>query len=400
MKESSKSHRLHIAIFGRKNAGKSSLLNALSNQTVALVADAPGTTEEPQFLHMDLEPIGPVVLIDTAGFEENDHTEIGEKRARKLKEVMDQTDMALLLFTDTNEDYALEQRWYRELVRRHIPVMGVVNRIDDRFVDIQPIKVQFDEIPIVKISAKNKVNLNRLKESLRRSAPFEYERSTIVGDLIEPNDVVVIVSPKGLKAPRYRLPLIHSQLVRDIMDNGAASVTVTEEELPAMLAVLNRKPDLVITEADIFQEVGRLVPEEVPITTFSILLARFKGDLDVFVRGARAIDSLKPGDRVLVAEACGSHDLKGDVSREQIPQWLQEKAGGELEFVVKSGCDFPTDLSSFRMILHCGSCSFNRKQMMARLSRTEAQKVPITNYGIAMAYMNGLLERAIPPVAY
>lgn len=400
MKESSPSNRLHIALFGRKNAGKSSLLNALSSQTASPVSDTPGTTVEPLYLQVDLEPIGPVVLIDTAGFEENDHTDIGEQRGKKLKEVMDQTDVALLLFTDTNEDYALEQRWYRELTSRHIPVMGVVNRIDDRFVDIQPIKVQFDEIPIVKISAKNKVNLNRLREALRRSAPFEYERSTIVGDLIEENDVVVIVSPKGLKAPRYRLPLIHSQLVRDIMDNGAASITVTEEELPAMLAVLNRKPNLVITESDIFQEVSRLVPQEVPITTFSILLARFKGDLDVFVRGAKAIDSLKPGDKILVAEACGNHDLKGDVSRERLPQWLQDKAGGELEFIVRQGCDFPSDLTPYRMVVHCGSCSFNRKQMMARLSKSESQKVPITNYGIAMAYMNGLLERAIPPVAY
>ncbi|WP_438448381.1 [FeFe] hydrogenase H-cluster maturation GTPase HydF [Gorillibacterium sp. sgz5001074] len=400
MKESSQSNRLHIAIFGRKNAGKSSLLNALSNQNAALVADSPGTTVEPQYVHLDLEPLGPVVLIDTVGFEENDRSETGELRGRKLREVMDHTDVALLLFTDTNEDYALEQRWYRELVSRHIPVMGVVNRIDDRFVDIQPIKVQFDEIPIVKISAKNKVNLNRLKESLRRSAPFEFERSTIVGDLIEPNELIVIVSPKGLKAPRYRLPMIHTQLIRDIMDHGAVSVTVTEDELPAFLTVLNRRPDMVVTESDIFEQVSGIIPQDVPLTTFSILLARFKGELDVFVRGAKAIDGLKPGDKVLVAEACSNHDMKGDLTREELPRWLEERAGGKLEFVVRTGCDFPVDLSSYRMIVHCGSCSFNRKQMMARLSKSQAQKVPITNYGIAMAYIQGLLERAIPPVAY
>jgi [FeFe] hydrogenase H-cluster maturation GTPase HydF len=395
-----KGNRLHIAIFGRKNAGKSSLLNALSTQSNALVADEPGTTTEAQFVSFELEPLGPVVIIDTAGFEENDATELGEQRARKLKEVMDQTDLALLMFTDTNEDYAIERRWYKELASRHIPVMGVINRIDDRYVDVQPIKVQFDEIPVVKISARNKINLNRLKEALRRSAPFEFERSTIVGDLIKPMDLVIIVSPKGLKAPRYRLPVIHTQLVRDIMDQGAASMTVTEEELPAVLAYLNRKPDLVITESDIFETVSRAVPQEIPITTFSILMARFKGDLDIFVRGAKAIDSLKPGDRVLVAEACGNHDLKGDVSREKVPQWLQEKAGGELEFDVRTGCSFPVDLTPYKMILHCGSCTFNRKQLMARLTKSEAQKVPITNYGIALAHLNGMLDRVIPAVVY
>lgn len=400
MNEMPKGNRLHIAIFGRKNAGKSSLLNALSTHPDAVVADEPGTTAEAQFVSLDLEPVGPVVLIDTAGFEEKDGTELGEQRARKLKEVMDQTDLALLLFTDTNEDYAIERKWYKELASRHIPVLGVINRIDDRYVDVQPIKVQFDDIPVVKVSARNKINLNRLKETLRRLAPFEFERTTIIGDLIQPKDLVLIVSPRELKAPRYRLPVIHTQLIRDIMDQGAASITVTEEELPAVLGCLHRQPDLVITESDIFDPVSEAIPPEVPITTFSILLARFKGDLDIFIRGAKAIDSLKPGDRVLVAEACGNHDLKGDVSREKVPQWLQEKAGGELEFTLRAGCDFPTDLTPYKMILHCGSCSFNRKQLMARLTRSEAQKVPITNYGIAFAYMNGKLDRMIPSVVY
>lgn len=400
MRENSQKNRLHIAIFGRKNAGKSTLLNALTNEQTASVADEPGTTVESLFYQMDLDPVGPVVLIDTAGFEENEQSEIGEQRGRRLKEVIEQTDLALLLFTDTNEDYAIERRWYKELASRHIPVLGVVNRIDDRFVDVQPIKVQFDDIPIVKISARNKINLNRLRQSLRRTAPIEFERSTIVGDLIQSNDLVLLVSPKGLVAPRYRLPVIHSQLVRDIMDQGAASLTVTEEELPTVLTYLSRKPDLVITESEVFDIVCREVPEGIPVTTFSILLARLKGDLDIFVRGAKAIDSLKPGDRILVAEACGQHDLKGDVSREKVPQWLQEKAGGELDFVVRTGNDFPADLTPYKMILHCGSCVFNRKQLMARLTRSEAQKVPITNYGIALAYMNGMLDRAVMEVVH
>lgn len=393
-------NRLHIAIFGRKNAGKSTLLNALAKSLIAPVADGPGTTSEPLFHHTQLDPVGDVVLIDTAGFEENEQSDMGEVQGRKLREVMDQTDVALLMFTDTNEDYSLERRWHRELTKRHIPVLGVVNRIDDRFVDVEPIKVQFDEITIVKISARNKINLNRLQQSVGRMAPIQFERSTIVGDLMKKNDLVLLVSPHGLKAPRYRLPVIHTQLIRDIMDQGALSLTVTEEELPAALERLNRRPDLVITEADIFAAVGAMLPQEVPVTTFSILLARFKGDLDIFIRGAKAIDTLKPGDRILVAEACRHHDVKGDAGREWVPQWLQEKAGQELLFDIRLGDDFPADLSPYRLILHCGACAFNRKQLMARLSRSEAQRVPITNYGIALAYINGMLERAVPKVAY
>lgn len=393
-------NRLHIAIFGRKNAGKSSLLNALAKQSLAAVEEAAGTTAEPFFHNMDMDPVGPVVLIDTSGFEESDQTELGEARGRKLKEVMDQTDLALLLFIDTNEDYALERRWYKELAARHIPVLGVVNRIDDRFVDVEPIRVQFDNIPIVKISAKNRINLNRLQQSVGRMTPLEFERSTIVGDMIRKDDLVLLVTSKAMKAPRYRLPVIHSQLVRDIMDQGAVSLTVTEEELPAALAMLNRKPDLVITDSGIFGTVGAALPPGVPLTTFSILLARFKGDLDIYIRGARMIEHLKPGDRILVAEACTQHDANGDAPRDRVPQWMQEKAGGTLQFDYRTGNDFPKDLTVYRMILHCGGCAFNRKQLMARLSRSEAQKVPMTNYGVALAYMNGMLERVVPQVVY
>lgn len=400
MGDISPKNKLHVAIFGRKNAGKSSLLNALSDSGISAVADEAGTTVEPLYYHMDLDPMGPVVLIDTAGFEENESSELGQQRSLKQKEVMDQTDLALLLFIDTNEDYKLEQRCYQELVKRHIPVLGVVNRIDDRYVDVEPIRVQFDEIPIVKISARNRINLNRVRQSIRRTAPLEFERSTIVGDLLAPHDLVLLVTNKEQKAPRYRLPLIHTQLVRDIMDQGAASLTVTEDELPTVLNYLNHQPDLVITEADVFEHVCRVVPEGIPVTTFSILLARTKGELDVFIRGAQAIDKLKPGDRVLVAEACGNHERNGDVSRERVPQWLQQKAGGELQFEVQSGHRFPADLSDYKLILHCGGCTFNRKQLMARLTQSESQRVPITNFGVALAYLNGNLERAIPQVAY
>ncbi|MDF2926955.1 MAG: small GTP-binding protein [Paenibacillaceae bacterium] len=400
MSDISPKNRLHIAIFGRKNAGKSSLLNALTCERTAVVSEEPGSTTEALFYRMDLDPVGPVVLIDTAGFEQDEHSELGQQRSRKLQEVMDQTDLALLLFTDTNEDYSLERRCYKELSNRHIPVLGVVNKIDDRFVDVEPIKIQFDEIPIVKISASNRINLNRVRQSIRRMTPIEFERSTIIGDLVSEKDLVLLVSPKDLKAPRYRLPTIHTQLIRDIMDQGAVSLTATEEELQVVLSYLSRKPDLVITESDVFETVCEAVPAGIPVTTYSILLARTKGELDVFIRGAKAIDSLKPGDRILVAEACGNHELKGDVTREKVPQWLKEKAGGELTFEVRAGNDFPADLTPYKLVLHCNSCAFNRKQLMARLTRSEAQHVPITNYGIALAHMNGVLERAIPQVVY
>lgn len=393
-------NRLHVALFGRKNIGKSTLLNALAGVSAAAVADSPGTTQESLFYPMELDPVGPVVLIDTAGFEDNEHTPLAEIRGRKLLEVMDQTDLALLMFMDTNEDYTLEKRWYKELASRHIPVLGVINRIDDRYVDVEPIRMQFDEIPLVKISAANRVNINRVRQSIRRTAPLEFERSTIVGDLIGPGDLVLLVTPEELKAPRFRLPNIHGQLVRDILDQGAASLSVTETELVHTLTYLNRTPDLIITEPELLEQVCAAVPGSSTVTTFSLLLARHKGNLEALMNGARAVDTLKPGDRILIAEACKSHDLQGESNRYMLPEQLHRKAGGELVIDVVSGLDFPADLTPYKMILHCNACSFNRKQLMARMAKSEAQRVPFTNYGLVTAYLKGLLERTCPEVVY
>lgn len=400
MSKTTSGNRLHVALLGRKNVGKSSLLNALAGVEASAVADSPGTTRESLFYPMELDPVGPVVLIDTAGFEENEQTEQAELRSRKLLEVMDQTDLALLMFMDTNEDYTLEKRWYKELTKRHIPVLGIINRIDDRYVDAEPIRVQFDEIPLVKISASNRVNINRVRQSINRTAPLEFERSTIVGDLIGPQNLVLLVTPCELKAPRFRLPVIHAQLVRDILDQEAASLSVTEKELPHVLGMLNRAPDLIITEPDLLDQVCAVAPEPCTVTTFSLLLARQKGDLDVLIMGAKAVDALKPGDRVLVAEACNSHDEQGDAGKAKLYRTLCEKAGGELVFEVKSGTDFPADLTPYKMVLHCSACTFNRKQLMARMASSEAQRVPFTNYGLVAAYLNGLLERTSPVVVY
>lgn len=393
-------NRLHVALFGRKNIGKSTLLNALAGVNASAVADSPGTTREPLFYPMELDSVGPVVLIDTAGFEDHEHSELGELRGQRLLEVMDQTDLALLMFMDTNEDYSLEKRWYKELTSRHIPVLGIINRIDDRYVDAEPIRVQFDEIPLVKISASNRVNINRVRQSIRRTAPLEFERATIVGDLIKPRDLVLLVTPEELKAPRFRLPNIHGQIVRDILDQGASSLSVTEKELVHTLGYLNRAPDLIITDPELLEAVCAAASASSTVTTFSLLLARHKGNLELLIKGAKAVDALKPGDRVLIAEACKAHESQGESVRGLLPEQLQRKAGGDLLIDVVSGLDFPVDLTPYKMILHCNACSFSRKQLMARMAKSEAQHVPFTNYGLVSAYLKGLLERTCPEVVY
>lgn len=400
MSKTTSGNRLHVALFGRKNIGKSTLLNALAGANASAVADSPGTTQDSLFYPMELDPVGPVVLIDTAGFEDNEHSELGEIRGRKLLEVMDQTDLALLMFMDTNEDYTLEKRWYKELTNRHIPVLGIINRIDDRYVDAEPIRVQFDEIPLVKISASNRVNINRVRQTIRRTAPLEFERGTIVGDLVKPRDLVLLVTEDELKAPRFRLPTIHSQIIRDILDQGAASISVTESELQSTLSYLKKTPELIITVPELLEAVCAAAPPSATVTTFSLLLARHKGNLQLLIDGAKAVDALRPGDRVLIAEACKGHETQGETSRSLLPEQLHEKAGGTLLIDVVSGLDFPADLTPYKMVLHCNACAFSRKQLMARMAKSEAQRVPFTNYGLVSAYLKGLLERTCPEVVY
>ncbi len=392
MQDTPKANRLHIAIFGRRNSGKSSLINALTGQDIALVSDLAGTTTDPVYKAMELLPIGPVVIIDTAGLD--DTGKIGELRIKKTKEVMNETDLALLVFTDDTPDLSSELQWFKDLSERKIPVIGVINKIDSSDVDLNVLQNKFD-IPFVKVSAKNKLNIGKLKESIQINAPTDFEKSTIIGDLVKPKDVVILVAPQDIQAPKGRLILPQVQVLRDLLDNDTLALTVKDSELNDVLKILNKKPDLVITDSQVFKKVNEIIPKDVFLTSFSILMARYKGDLDILVNGAKAIDDLKPGDKVLIAEACTHHALKGDIGREKLPNWLKDKVGGDLNISINAGIDFPEDLSEYKLILHCGSCMFNRKQFVSRLIRAYEQGVPITNYGIAIAHINGILQRVI-----
>ncbi|MEW8956579.1 [FeFe] hydrogenase H-cluster maturation GTPase HydF [Clostridium sp.] len=384
-----RANRLHISLFGKRNAGKSSIVNAITNQELSLVSDTPGTTTDPVFKSMELLPLGPVVIVDTAGFD--DEGALGKLRIDKTYEIMDKTDIALLIFTSSN-DYILEEKWYKELKNKNITIIGVINKIDSSNVDEEYLKKRF-EITFVKISAKDKINIGQLKEAIIENAPLDFERDTIVGDILKPKDMVIVVAPQDIQAPKGRLILPQVQVIRDILNHNALALTVKAEELLDILQALNKRPDLVITDSQIFKKVNDILPEDIPLTSFSILMARYKGDLDMFTSGAKAVNMLKPGDRILIAEACTHHSLKNDIAREKIPMWLNEKVGGEIPIDVTSGGDFPKDLSPYSLVVHCGSCMFTRKQLLSRLSRCKEQNVPITNFGVLIAELNGILNK-------
>lgn len=393
MQETPKANRLHIAIFGRRNVGKSSLINAITGQNIALVSDIAGTTTDPVYKTMELLPLGPVVFIDTAGLD--DVGALGELRIKKAKEVMDKTDLAILVIPPDVSDYSLEKEWLGDLQKRKIPVIGVINKIDEKKLqpsDMENIKKSFG-IPIIEVSAKERKNIGKLKEAIQTYSPVDFERESIIGDIVKPKDIVVLVAPQDIQAPKGRLILPQVQVIRDLLDHDALALTVKDTELVDILAALSKKPDLVITDSQVFEKVNKILPREIPLTSFSILMARYKGDLDILVKGAKAIHNLKPGDKILIAEACTHHPLTNDIAREKLPKWLCEKAGGDLDIEVMAGSDFPEDLTSYKLILHCGACMFNRKQFLTRLIRASEQNVPITNYGTAIAELNGILDR-------
>ncbi|MBZ9685328.1 [FeFe] hydrogenase H-cluster maturation GTPase HydF [Clostridium estertheticum] len=392
MQQTPNSNRLHIAIFGKRNVGKSSLINALTAQDIALVSEVAGTTTDPVYKAMELLPIGPVVIIDTAGLD--DKGEIGELRIKKTKEVMDKTDLALLVIDGNVEDLTFESEWYEDLKKRKIPVVGVINKVDKGDVELDRIQKVIN-IDFVKVSAKDKVNIDELKKAVMKMAPEDFEKSTIVGDIVKPKAIVLVVAPQDIQAPKGRLILPQVQIIRDLLDNDAMALVVKDSELEDILATLKNKPDLVITDSQVFKKVNSIIPKDVPLTSFSILMARYKGDLNSLVKGARAIDTLKPGDKVLIAEACTHHPLEGDIGREKLPMWLQEKVGGKLDITVCAGSSFPEDLSEYKLILHCGACMFNRQQLMSRIKRANIEQMPITNFGIAIAHINGILDRVL-----
>ncbi|SDF43866.1 [FeFe] hydrogenase H-cluster maturation GTPase HydF [Sporolituus thermophilus] len=397
MQDTPRGARLHIAIFGRRNAGKSSLINALTNQNIALVSDVPGTTTDPVYKAMEILPIGPVVIIDTAGID--DEGELGALRVERTLQVLNKTDLALMVIDQAAGVSDWEEGLVAELKKRNIPVIGVVNKIDMG----QPAAAETLNwtkrlaIPMVAVSAKTKQGVEELKRQMIKHAPENWEGPPILGDLITGGDTVVLVTPIDSAAPKGRLILPQVQAIRDVIDQDAIAVVVKETQLADALANLRQPPRLVVTDSQAFKHVAAVTPDDVTLTSFSILFARYKGDLETLVAGAKAIDGLKPGDRVLIAEGCTHHRQKDDIGTVKIPRWLQQKVGGELKFEWVSGGNFPTDLEQYQLIVHCGACMLNRREMLYRLAVAREKGVPIVNYGVLIAYVHGILPRVLMP---
>lgn len=393
-------NRVHIAIFGRTNAGKSSIINRITNQNISLVSDMKGTTTDPVYKAMELLPIGPVVFIDTAGVD--DISEIGNLRVEKTREILNKMDVALLIISSEllleEQDLNYEREWLEEIKKREKPFIVVLNKIDllpeekvEEIVKDVEKRLQCEVSGITTLSGEN---VGKIKEKLIEYSPKILNEERLIGDKIKRGDKVLLVAPQDIQAPKGRLILPQVQVIRDILDNGGIPTVVTLDNLEEGLKIFGGKPDLVITDSQVFGVVNKKVAREVPLTSFSIIMARAKGDLETLYNGAKAINSLKKGEKVLIAEACTHHQLKGDIAREKLPHLLQNKVG-ELEIENCSGKDFPKDISKYSLVIHCGSCMLNRAETLSRLGECSDKDLPITNFGMAIAEINGILDRVM-----
>lgn len=392
----SKSFRLHIGIFGRRNAGKSSILNALTSQEVSIVSEVAGTTTDPVEKSMELLPLGPVLFIDTAGID--DAGVLGEKRIRKTMQVFDRTDLGLIVSTVT-EWGDFEEFILKSLKDRGIPVVVVFNKADLGLSnDCLCQRFSTEKIVSVQTSALTGCGIQELRQAILKIAPDDFiNRPGIVSDLVAPGEAAILVVPIDKEAPKGRLILPQVQTIRDLLDNDSFCMVVKERELREAIGRLNKPPKLVVTDSQAFLKVAADTPPEIPLTSFSILFARYQGDLPEMVKGALAIDKLKAGDKVLVAEACSHHPIGEDIGTVKIPRWLTQYVGGKLEFEHHRGHDFPENLSEFKLIIHCGACMWNRREMLSRLMKARFAGVPLTNYGLTIAYSLGIFERALQP---
>ena len=398
MNETPRGNRLHISLFGRRNAGKSSLINALTNQSLAIVSSVAGTTTDPVYKSMEILPLGPVVVIDTAGLD--DVGELGKLRIEKSLEVLRKSDLVLLVTDATLGIGAPEKELAEKCRLQKIPFLLVFNKTDlaaPAAEAMENAKSELGAAAAVAISASERRGIGDLKIAMVRHAPARWDNQTIVGDLLQPGDVAVLVVPIDLAAPAGRLILPQVQMIRDILDHDAMAYTVKERELKECIASLNRKPRIVITDSQVFLKADADTPPDVLLTSFSILFARYKGDLETMVRGARAIDHLKPGDKVLISESCTHHRVEDDIGTVKIPRWLRQHVGGELTVDHSSGLTFPKNLSEYKLVLHCGACMTNRREMLARIVEVQQAGVPIVNYGVAIAALMGILRRALSP---
>ncbi|MDO5135714.1 MAG: [FeFe] hydrogenase H-cluster maturation GTPase HydF [Eubacteriales bacterium] len=390
LQETPSANRLHIAFFGCRNVGKSSLVNAVTDQDLALVSDKKGTTTDPVKKAMELLPLGPVVIIDTPGYD--DEGELGKKRVSRTKRVLNQADIAVLV---VDQGLGLTE-FDRELLgifrEKEIPYLIAWNKMDME--GSAPIPSEEQE-RVVRVSAKTKENIWELKERIGHIGKAQGQERVLVRDLVCPGDFVVLVTPIDESAPKGRMILPQQQMIRDVLDGGAINVVVKETELKEALEGLKKPPRMVITDSQAFELVSKVVPPSVPLTSFSILLARYKGFLDTAVRGAAALKGLKDGDHVLVSEGCTHHRQCNDIGTVKLPRWLQEYTGAKLTFHTCSGVEFPEDLSPYQLVLHCGGCMLGGREMAFRMKCAVDQGIPFTNYGISIAAFNGILKRSL-----
>ena len=415
LNETPRANRLHIGIYGRRNAGKSSLINALTGQNTALVSEEPGTTTDPVYKSMELHPIGPVVFIDTAGFD--DEGELGNLRIERTEEVADRTDIGIIVLdgsrlTDIAEElydkqklFDHEQRWMEKLSGKKVPLILVINKWElvkkagkEQAVVRLAENISEDAL-IVKASASEKTGIAELREAIEKSVPEDILREKILGDLIDEGGLALLVMPQDIQAPKGRLILPQVQTIRELLDRKCISVATTADGLDSALAALNRAPDLIITDSQAFKSVYERKPAQSELTSFSVLFAAYKGDINVFSDGAAVLDNMTEKSRVLIAEACTHVPLSEDIGREKIPAMLRKKFGDGIEIVNVCGSDFPSveELTGFDLVIHCGACMFNRKHVLNRIAAAQSAGVPITNYGVAIAKLSGILDKIKMP---
>lgn len=384
------SERIHIGIFGKRNAGKSSIINAITGQNTSLVSEVKGTTTDPVYKAMELLPLGPVVFMDTPGLD--DEGSLGELRVQKGLEVLGKTDLALLVIDGTcgmeKEDWELAKK----LKERDIPTLLVYNKSD-----LGARAAHTEEFPVVFASAFTGEGIPELKERLARLLPEKKQEKYLAADLLDPLDLVILVVPIDKSAPKGRLILPQQQTIRDILEAGAVSVVVRDTELGETLEALGRKPKLVITDSQVFAQAAAKVPKDIRLTSFSILFARYKGNLRQAVEGARALEVIEDGDKILISEGCTHHRQCEDIGTVKLPGWIREYTKKEPEFVFTSGGDFPRELGDYKLVIHCGGCMLPEREMQNRLFQAEQEKLPMTNYGILIAYMKGILKRSLEP---
>lgn len=393
-------NRLHIALFGKRNSGKSSLINALTGQDTALVSDTPGTTTDPVQKAMEIHGIGPCLFIDTPGFD--DEGELGNRRIERTWKAVEKTDIALLLCAgggsaeETGEpDFTKELHWLEQLKAKNIPTILLINKADIRKNTASlaiRIKETFGSQPIP-VSAKEKTGVELIRQAILEKLPEDFNQQSITGSLVTEGDLVLLVMPQDIQAPKGRLILPQVQTIRELLDKKCLIMSCTTDKLRETLQALSRPPKLIITDSQVFKTVYEQKPEESKLTSFSVLFAGYKGDIRYYVRSASAIGSLTESSRVLIAEACTHAPLSEDIGRVKLPHLLRKRIGEKLSIDIVAGTDFPQDLTPYSLVIHCGACMFNRKYVLSRIERARLQNVPMTNYGVAIAFLNGILNQ-------